>query len=219
MLSLVLKGERPTTRKPRGVHPGAWQSAQPSIRRDGLRRRRDGSKLHAARIAQRESHRNRYRRLVSARVGGGGRPRGGAAQLLARDRMRDLEIPCDRASPEPDHPGSGARHGYEMRDGVAQHPILAWRIVGFPLARWATCPSPVHGARLRTPSFRRSGPNRGEACRTGRRAASGPARRHRPATRLCRQGPEQRRQAGSRRRATPATPAAYRLRDHQTRNP
>lgn len=36
--------------KPRGVHPGAWSFAQPSIRRDGLRRRRDGSKLHADRI-------------------------------------------------------------------------------------------------------------------------------------------------------------------------
>ena len=86
-------------------------------------------------------------------------------------------------------------------------------------ARRTTCRSPVRGARLRTPRFRRSGPNPGEACRTGRRAASGTARRRTPATRLCRPGPERRRQAGSGRPATPATLVAYLRRDHQARNP
>ena len=81
------------------------------------------------------------------------------------------------------------------------------------------CRSHVRGVRLRIPRFRRSGPNPGEACRIGRRAATGLARRHTPATRLCRQGPERRRRAGSGRRATPAIPAAYLLRDRQARKP
>jgi hypothetical protein len=114
MLSLVLKGERPTTKKPRGVHPGAWPSAQPSIRRDGLRRRGDGSKLHAARIAD---------VLVSARAGGGGRRPGGAAQLLAQDPMR-RSLPMRSGRPEPDHPGTGHNVSVQMRDSVSQGQVV-----------------------------------------------------------------------------------------------
>jgi hypothetical protein len=83
----------------------------------------------------------------------------------------------------------------------------------------ATGRPPGCAGRPRTPRFRRSGPNPGEAGRTGRWAASGSARRRRPATRLFRQARELRRRAGSRRRATPATRAAGPPRDRQARNP
>ena len=110
--------------------------------------------------------------------------------------------------PEPDEPAASDRAG--LRASAGDRPGGAGL---------ATCRSLVRGAWLRTLRFRRSGPNPGEACRTGRRAASWPARRHTPATRLCRPGPERRRQAGSGRPAMPATPAAYLQRDHQAQNP
>ncbi len=87
------------------------------------------------------------------------------------------------------------------------------------LAIGATCRPLVRAARQRTPRFRRSGRNPGEACRTGRRGAGGLARRHTPAARQCRHCPERRRRAGSRRRARQATPAAYLPRNRLARDP
>ena len=73
-------------------------------------------------------------------------------------------------------------------------------------------PGSCRGARLRTP--RSAGPARTRRGRPRRQAAgAGPARRHTPAARRCRRGPEQRRPAGSRHRATPATLAVYPSRD------
>ena len=125
---------------------------------------------------------------------------------------------------------TGDRHEGPIPDHVRQHyrprARLTRSLTGrgaryrkTTAARQAIGQTPVRGARLRTPRSRRSGPNPGEAFHIGRRAASGPARHHTPAVRRCRRGPEQRRPAGSRRRATPATLAVDPSRDRQPRCP
>jgi hypothetical protein len=106
-----------------------------------------------------------------------------------------------------------------QRPVVIMQPAVAVAEVPRARARRATCRPAGRGAWLRTPRFRRSGPTPGGACRTGRRAATGPARRHRPAARLCRRDPGPRRPAGSGHRAAPATPAVCPSSDRQARCP